>query len=222
MSTCGACTIVMETLTEARAPMPMCVKEPVMAHLASGVQNLMPVLQGKMAGKVVDVSRDRGCKKECFSGQMHMIRLADGSVIRVPLAEVEIDTPYYTGKVQVWCFDSPLYDVMVGSILGALNQDKLNLEQTHVGAGRLRLKELAYKGMKVPVIVKKDISRDKLRTKQMNDPTLEKICKMTSENGNCSDNGKANYIKKKGLVFREFRSFMLTMDVYILSGTKTS
>ena len=40
----------------------------------------------------------------------------------------------------------------------------------------------------------------------MNDPTLEKICKMASENGNCSDNGKANYIKKNGLVFREFNS----------------
>ena len=40
----------------------------------------------------------------------------------------------------------------------------------------------------------------------MNDPTLEKICKMASENWNYSDNGKANYIKKNGLVFREFRS----------------
>ena len=61
MSTCGACTIVTETLTDARASMPTCVKEPIMAHLASGVQSLMPVLQGKMVGKVVDVLRDTGC-----------------------------------------------------------------------------------------------------------------------------------------------------------------
>ena len=58
----------------------------------------------------------------------------------------------------------------------------------------------------MPDVIKKDISRDELRTEQMNDPTLEKICKMASENGNCSDNGKANYIKKNGLVFREFKS----------------
>ena len=44
MSTCAACTIVTETLTYARASMPTCVKEPIMAHLASGVQSLMPVL----------------------------------------------------------------------------------------------------------------------------------------------------------------------------------
>ena len=152
MSTCGACTIIPETLTDARASMPTCVKEPIMAHLASGVQSLMPVLQGKMAGKVVDVLRDTGSSgvvvkkglvpEECFSGQMQMIRLADGSVMRVPLAEVEIDTPYYTGKVQAWCFDCPLYDVMVGNIPGALDPDKPNLEQTQVEPwkhdGRLR------------------------------------------------------------------------------------
>ena len=212
--------IVTETLTDARASMPTCVKEPLMAHLASGVQSLMPVLQGKMAGKVVDVLRDTGCSgvvvkkglvpEECFSGQMQMIRLADGSVMRVPLAEVEIDTPYYTGKVQAWCFDCPLYDVMVGNIPGTRDPDKQNLEQTQVGAVETRrqakVTELAYKGMKVPDIIKKDVSRDELRTAQMNDPTSEKIRMMASENVNCSDNGKANYIKKNGLVFREFKS----------------
>ena len=99
---------------------------------------------------------------------------------------------------------------MVGNIPGARDPDKPNLEQTQVGAVETRrqakVRELAYKGMKVPDIIKKDISRDELRTEQMNDPTLEKIRKMASENGNCSDNGKANYIKKNGLVFREFKS----------------
>ena len=101
-----------------------------------------------MAGKVVDVLRDTWCSgvvmkkglvpEECFSRQMQMIWLADGAVMRVPLAEVEIDTPYYTGKVQAWCFNSPLYDVMVGNITGALDPDKPNLEQTQVAAKETR------------------------------------------------------------------------------------
>ena len=133
-----------------------------------------------MAGKVVEVLRDTGCSgvvvkkglvpEECFSGQTQMIQLADGSVMRVPLAEVEIDTPYYTGKVQAWCFDYPLYDVMVGNIPGALDLDQPNLEQTQVGAVETRrqakVRGLAYKGMKVPDIIKTDISRDELRTEQ--------------------------------------------------------
>jgi len=39
--------------------------------------------------------------------------LIDGTVRRTPVAQIEIETTYYTGKVKAVCMDNPLYDVVV-------------------------------------------------------------------------------------------------------------
>ena len=35
--------------------------------------------------------------------------LIDGTVRRTPVAEIEIETLYYTGKAKAVCMDNPLY-----------------------------------------------------------------------------------------------------------------
>ena len=222
MVTCGACTVVTDTLSMASSSMVASGRDPEPVYLASGILTSMPVEQGKLANKVVNVLRDTGCSgvvvrkslipMECFSGDTQLIRLADGSVLRVPIAEVEIDTPFFTGMVRAWCFDSPLYDVMVGNIPGAQDPDKP--KSIEIGAVETRLqaklRQLPYKGLKVPEIIKREITRDDLVSEQAVDPTLKKVRQLLElEANDFADDGKrvrARYFKHNGLIFREFQS----------------
>lgn len=48
-----------------------------------------------------------------------MCVLADGSRIQVPVARVKVDTPYFTGNVEAWCLENPLYSLIIGNIPNA-------------------------------------------------------------------------------------------------------
>jgi len=43
----------------------------------------------------------------------------NGTVRRTPVAQIFIDTPYFTGTTTAVCTKSPLYDVIIGNIPGA-------------------------------------------------------------------------------------------------------
>jgi len=45
--------------------------------------------------------------------------LIDGIVKRYPTAMVELDTPYFIGKIKVLCMDNPVQDIIIGNIPGA-------------------------------------------------------------------------------------------------------
>ena len=42
--------------------------------------------------------------------------------------EIEIETPYYTGKVKAVCMENPLYDVIIGNVPGVSDEDNTWLE----------------------------------------------------------------------------------------------
>jgi len=54
-----------------------------------------------------------------YTGMSHICVLIDGTVVRLPIALVSIDTPYYSGEVSVMCMQNPIYDVIIGNIEGA-------------------------------------------------------------------------------------------------------
>lgn len=88
----------------------------------------MPVTQGT-CGKPVQVLRDTGCStvvvrrelvpKECFTGEDSLANLINGEVYSYPLAEVEINSPFYSGRVPAVCMENPVYKVIVGNLDGA-------------------------------------------------------------------------------------------------------
>ena len=49
----------------------------------------------------------------------------DGTVRKTPVAEVEVNTPYYQGKVRAVCMRDPLYDVIIGNISGVKSEDEV-------------------------------------------------------------------------------------------------
>ena len=52
--------------------------------------------------------------------------MIDGTVRKTPVAEVEVNTPYYQGKVRAVCMRNPLYDVIIGNISGVKSEDEVH------------------------------------------------------------------------------------------------
>lgn len=54
-----------------------------------------------------------------LNGKSHLCTLIDGTKLPAPVANVFIDTPYYTGNVEAGCMNNPVYDLVLGNIEGA-------------------------------------------------------------------------------------------------------
>ena len=75
----------------------------------TGVRSEMPVVKGRVGEKCVDVLRDTGCSgivvkrdlvsEDQFTGDFNVMLHIDNTARKVPIAKIDIDTPYL--KIQV-------------------------------------------------------------------------------------------------------------------------
>jgi len=56
-----------------------------------------------------------------LTGKNEMCFLIDGMIRHTPVAEIEIDTPFYKGRVKAVCLENPLYDVIVGNVVEVID-----------------------------------------------------------------------------------------------------
>ena len=63
-----------------------------------------------------------------MTGGTETCTLIVGTVRRTPVAEIEIEKPYYTDKVKAVCIYNPLYDVIIGNVPGVSDEDNTRLE----------------------------------------------------------------------------------------------
>ncbi|GFS19444.1 reverse transcriptase [Elysia marginata] len=104
----------------------------------------MPLALGSLDGKPVSVLRDSGCscvvvrkglgKGSGKGGKTLVVTLADGSNLAAESTQAFLDCPYFRGKVEAVEMESPLYDVILGNIVGAkcpgtVVEDSLNLNK---------------------------------------------------------------------------------------------
>jgi len=66
--------------------------------------------------------------EEQMAGGTETCILIDGTVRRTPVAEIEIETPCYTGKVNAVCMDNPVYDVTTGNVSGVSDENNTRLD----------------------------------------------------------------------------------------------
>ena len=86
----------------------------------------MPVMEGLVGNKVVQVLRDSGCngvlvqqkliKQEHYTGRYGTMILADKTIRKFPTAIVHIESPFYSGSVEVLCPSDAMYEVIIGNI----------------------------------------------------------------------------------------------------------
>ncbi|XP_072037234.1 uncharacterized protein [Amphiura filiformis] len=94
----------------------------------------MPVVQGFLGNKEVQVMRDSGCDavavrkrlvpEEKFTGVYDKCRLIDGTVRTFPVACLDVDTPYFTGHVHALVMNDPVYDLILGNNLRGVREPK--------------------------------------------------------------------------------------------------
>ena len=93
------------------------------------LRSRLPTAQGTVNGKKVIALRDTGCtgcvvrrslvSSDQLLGKESDVTLIDESTQRYPLAMVEIDCPFFTGKTEALCMDDTLYDLVIGNIDGS-------------------------------------------------------------------------------------------------------
>ena len=99
----------------------------------TGVRSKMPVVKGRVGEKPVDVLRDTGCSgivvkrdlvsEDQFTGERHVMLLIDNTARKVPIAKIDVDTPYLKGQVEAQCLPDAVYDLIIGNVPGARAAD---------------------------------------------------------------------------------------------------
>jgi len=109
----------------------------------------MPVVKGRVGERSVDVLRDTGCRgivakkdivsEDQFTGDYNVMLLIDSTARKVPIAEIDVDTPYLKSQVEAQCLPDPIYDLVVGNVPGARAADDPDQRwQDHVQEEQVR------------------------------------------------------------------------------------
>ncbi|KAL3879921.1 hypothetical protein ACJMK2_032197 [Sinanodonta woodiana] len=133
--------------------------------------------------------------------------LLNQTIDRVPIAKIEIDTPFLTGTTEDMCMENPIYDLTIGNVDGSrlptLSDFRFPIVQAVETRAQTDKKPLLK--LKVPEAVT-DISRDEFTREQNRDGSLrtlaEKILSGTAIY--CKGGGSSKFVRTKGLMYREF------------------
>ena len=88
----------------------------------------MPVETGYVGHHKLSVLRDSGCSSAVvkqslvdpkqMTGKYKHCVLIDGTVKRVEVAKIYVDTPFNEGELEALCMENPIYDLIIGNIAG--------------------------------------------------------------------------------------------------------
>ena len=178
----------------------------------------MPISAGYVNGHPVTLLRDSGCRNIVvrkslvqagqFTGEKVTCILADSTERIVPVANIHIDSPYLTGNYNVWCMDTPVFDLIIGEVSGARkpHHPDPNWKPILAVETRQQKKDKAkpYTPLKVPDIVVDTVKPEDIRREQESDVSLNVVRQNVRENKTSID-GKVTWFSKDGLMYREFK-----------------
>ena len=184
------------------------------ACLSNENKKCMPLAIGKVGENEVEVLHDTGCngvnfrrelvKKEDFTGSMRYVMAIDRTFKEAPIAEIKVDTLYYSGVTQAVCLRDPLFDLVIGNIPGARNPNDLAPGVEMCAAAVTRAQ--ARKDITIKPLVTKDvtahtfITKNELAKLQREDNTLEKYANL--EDAVRKGDYKIKYEKRRGVLYR--------------------
>ena len=106
----------------------------------------MPVETGYVGQHKVNVLRDSGCSsafikqslvdpKEMTGKCKHCV-LIDGTVKKVEVAKIYVETPFYNGELEVLCMENPIYDLIIGNVAGVKDPFRQTDKEMRLKVGR--------------------------------------------------------------------------------------
>ena len=103
------------------------------------------------------------------------------TLIRAPIARIEVDPPFYTGTVEAMCMKDPLFDLIIGNVPGARKPNDPNPEWGVVAAA-VTTAQARERGNPKPLNVKEvtskmAVDKEELVRLQEEDSTLQKLDK---------------------------------------------
>ena len=132
------------------------VKEGVCYFLKSR----LPTAKGTVNGRKVEVLRDSGCtcctiKRSLVSddqliGKESYVTLIDETTQKYPLAVIDVDCPFFTGKTEALCMEDTLYDLVIGNFDGSKLSDMSHFSAAAVTRSQAKQSEDVYRKLKVP------------------------------------------------------------------------
>lgn len=176
----------------------------------------MPTESGTLNGHSVTVLRDTGCsgvvvraefvKASDMLGRFQQCTLVDGRILKVPLAEVVLETPYLKGRVQAMVFEQPIYDVIVGNVPGA--KDPQMKTAAVVTRAQAKKAQLPYRPLSVPKAIGDLTDPASFKDEQQRDTSLRKCHqRATSGEQKVTKSGAVESFKYKcGFLYRIFYS----------------
>ena len=189
------------------------VKEGVCYFLKSR----LPTAEGTVNGRKVEVLRDTGCtcctvKRSLVSddqliGNESYVTLIDETTQKYPLAVIDVDCPFFTGKTEALCMEDTLYDLVIGNIDGSKLPDMSYFSAAAVTRSQAKQSKNACRKLKVPdQIINED--KEALKQAQTTDPNLDSI-RGRVESGSITvsrglNRGETKFVRKKGLLYRQF------------------
>ena len=204
------------------------VKEGVCYFLKSR----LPTAEGTVNSRKVEVLRDTGCtcctvKRSLVSddqliGKESYVTLIDETTQRYPLAVIDVDCPFFTGKTEALCMEDTLYDLVIGNIDGSKLPDMSHFSAAAVTRSQANQSENACRKLKVPdQIINED--QEALKQAQATDPNLDSI-RGRVDSGNISvsrglNRGETKFVRKKGLLYRQFtKGSKVTLQLVVPVG----
>ena len=202
------------------------VKEGVCYFLKSR----LPTAEGTVNSRKVEVLRDTGCT--CFTvkrslisddqliGNESYVTLIDETTQKYPLAVIDVDCPFFTGKTEALCMEDTLYDLVIANIDGTKLPDMSHFSAAAVTRSQAKQSKNARRKLKVPdQIINED--KEALKQAQATDPNLDSIRRRV-DSGNITvsrglDRGETKFVRKKGLLYRQFtKGNKVTLQLVIL------
>ena len=206
------------------------VKEGVCYFLKSR----LPTAEGSVNSRKVEVLRDTGCtcctvkcslvSDDQLIGKESYVTLIDETTQKYPLAVIDVDCPFFTGKTEALCMEDTLYDLVIGNIDGSKLPDMSHFSAAAVTRSPAKQSENAYRKLKVPDQI---INEDKaaLKQAQATDPTLDSIRRRVDSGNNAVsrglNRGETKFVSKKYLTYRQFTNGnKVTLQLVVPEGCR--
>ncbi len=184
----------------------------------------MPVCDGFLNGKKVEVLRDTGCSsaavrkklvpEEQMTDRVNTCVLIDGTERRFQLAQVQVDTPYFRGQVEAMVMDNPVYDFILGNVPGVRGSPDMkwrvqgNAVTTRAQAEK---EKKPLKPLKVPIGVNKSLSDKDIDVHSMEQYAGQGDTE-TEQMEDCLRAYNALYIRDKSRVFNDAMTQQMTPE----------
>jgi hypothetical protein len=171
--------------------------------------------EGTLNGSIVTVMLDSGCstvgvrkslvRDDQLTGKVQVCRQFSGDLVRLPIALVSLDTPYFSGTVEACVIDNPVCDVILGQNRGCTFGcvEVANAVQTRAQKAR---EERPFRPLLTAKVSQLDVNAEKLSQLQREDASLQELFDKVGKGKDESSGCVVSFVLRDKLLYRKYYS----------------